>query len=157
MNKTGIRFWARVLALLGFGGALDSCRIINFPACEYGCPYSDYKLSGTVTDKDGKPVPGISVRQYHDPGTGSADIWEGGQLTQTQPDGSFVVEDEFVSFGGDFEFIFRDVDGAENGGEFEDRTQKVEFKQTQKGDNRWYGGKYEATGVKVVLEPRKKN
>ncbi len=40
--------------------------------------------------------------------------------------------------------IFEDVDGEENGGEFASAEVSPEVKQTEKGDNDWYGGAFEA-------------
>ena len=40
--------------------------------------------------------------------------------------------------------IFEDVDGEENGGEFGSAEVSPEVKQTEKGDNDWYGGAFEA-------------
>lgn len=158
MRKIGLRFWAKVLAMLGIGGAMESCDILPFGACMYGCPHADYKLEGTVADEAGNPIPGISVRQYQSPGPnkdGSViyDGWEGPELVKTEADGTFVIETELTSFGGDEEFIFRDVDGPENG-EFEDQAKQFKFTQTQKGDKNWYGGKFETNGVKVVLKAK---
>lgn len=159
MKKIGLRFWAKVLALFGLGGAMESCEIFTIGACMYGCPHADYKVSGSVTDEDGNPIPGISVRQYQSAGPkedGSViyDEWEGAELVKTEADGTFVIDTELTSFGGDEEFIFRDVDGPENGGEFVDKSLKIKFDQVKKGDKAWYGGAYEASDVKVVLKPK---
>lgn len=161
MKKIGLRFWAKVLALLGIGGAMEACDLLPIGACMYGCPHADYKLSGTVTDENGDPVPGISIRQYQSPGPNADrsvtyDGWEGQELVQTEADGTFVIETVLTTFGGDEEFIFRDVDGPENG-EFEDQSQKFKFTQTKKGDKSWYGGCYEASDVKVVLKTKEEN
>lgn len=159
MRKLGLKFWSKVLALLGIGGAMEACDIFPIGACMYGTPHADYKVSGSVTDENGNPIPGISVRQYQSPGPDESgkiiyDGWEGPELTRTEADGTFVIDTELTSFGGDEEFIFRDVDGPENGGEFEDQSQKVEVSRTQKGDKAWYGGKFEAHGIKVVLKAK---
>lgn len=159
MKKIGLRFWAKVLALLGIGGGAGSCDIFEFGMCMYGCPHSDYVVSGTVTDEAGNPIGGISVRQYQSPGPNESgtviyDGWESGELVKTAADGTFRIEQELTSFGGDEEFMFRDVDGPENGGEFEDQAQKFNFKQTGKGDGDWYGGEFSATGLKIVLKAK---
>ena len=159
MRKISLRFWAKVLALLGVGGAMESCEIIQFGACMYGCPHADYKLTGSVTDEDGNPIPGISIRQYQSAGPNEDrsviyDGWEGPELVKTEADGTFVIETVLTSFGGDEEFIFRDVDGPENGGEFVDEPMKIKFDQVKKGDKAWYGGAFEASDVKVVLKAK---
>ena len=156
MNKLIAGFSRRLLALLGIGVVAGSC----IPMCMYGCPHSDYRVSGKVTDKDGKPIEGISVRQYQssgptEDGTAILDGWESEELTTTLSDGTFLIERELTSFGGDEELIFRDIDGEANGGEFEDKPVKITPKQVKKGDGSWYGGSYEAKDVNVVLEIKK--
>ena len=156
MNKLVVGLSRRMLALLGIGVVAGSC----IPLCMYGCPHADYKVSGKVTDKDGKPIEGISVRQYQssgptEDGTAILDGWESEELTTTLSDGTFLIDRELTSFGGDEELMFRDVDGPENGGEFVDKAVKVTVKQVKKGDGSWYGGMYEAKDVNVVLEIKK--
>ena len=49
--------------------------------------------------------------------------------------------------------MFEDIDGAENGGEFESAEAAPEIKRTKKGDKSWYGGAFE---VKADVTLKKK-
>jgi putative lipoprotein (rSAM/lipoprotein system) len=56
------RFFNYILtSILGFLGF--SCTIINEGGEEYGCPYADYELMGTVQDEEGKPIADVDVTE----------------------------------------------------------------------------------------------
>ena len=53
-----------------------------------------------------------------------------------------------------------DVDGEENGGEFEELVQSINVNhdnKIEKGDGSWYRGCYEVTVGDIVLEPKGAN
>lgn len=129
-----------LMALLGFGMA--GCDGIDRAAPEYGCPYVNFNLKARVVDEAGEPIPGIEVRLNNDWGK----LAESDNLGEIDALGSTFP-------GNQYEIVFKDVDGAENGGEFEtlvlDITDKVE--QTAEGEGSWYAGDYKAELGDVTL------
>ena len=53
--------------LVALGGLLGvnlvGCDKGLIPAAEYGCPMSNYRVKGVVTDQNGNPIEGILVAQ----------------------------------------------------------------------------------------------
>lgn len=129
-----------LMALLGFGMA--GCDGIDRAAPEYGCPYVNFNLKARVVDEAGEPIPGIEVRLNNDWGK----LAESDNLGEIDALGSTFP-------GNQYEIVFKDVDGAENGGEFEtlvlDITDKVE--QIAEGEGSWYEGDYKAELGDVTL------
>jgi 16S rRNA (guanine(966)-N(2))-methyltransferase RsmD len=84
----------------------------------YGTPTCDYKISGIVKDAKYKAIPGINVvLQKSNNG-----IKEDVMTITTDKDGKFSTE-YFNSEDLHIDYVkFTDVDGPENGGEFEDKT-----------------------------------
>ena len=114
----------------------------------YGCPYVDYKVSGTVVDPEGNPVEGIQV--------------------ETAPDFLYCARDTTAIDGG-FEIVsgdislpdslyFRDIDGDLNGS-FRTKGVKIsnKFEQVKEASGMWYDGGYEAKGIEVVLSDSDKD
>jgi len=54
---------AGVLSLFGVAGCDDP------PVCEYGCPYAEFHIHGTVTDEHSQPLRGIAVKAGYDADT----------------------------------------------------------------------------------------
>ena len=46
---------------------------------------------------------------------------------------------------------FTDIDGEENGGDFQYQEVPVPVQQTEPGDGGWNNGKFEAEGVEIVM------
>ena len=128
------------MALLGFG--MVGCEGEDRAAPEYGCPHVNFHLKARVVDEAGEPIPGIEVRLNNDWGK----LVESDNLGEIDALGSTFP-------GNQYEIVFKDVDGTENGGEFEtlvlDITDKVE--QTAEGEGSWYAGDYKAELGDVTL------
>lgn len=127
-----------MLSLLGFAGACSD------PTCEYGVPRARFRISGTVTDHGGNPIPNIKIESEtkHD-------------FVRTSPDGRFDLASEGNT--GAQLFTVCDDDGPANGGDFETGEITVEFTEadrTAEGDN-WYAGSFSKTGIEVVLDEKK--
>ncbi len=108
-------------------------------ADEYGCPFSDFHVKGTVTDPDGAPIPGIQVRMDYDVDT-------------TDAEGQYAVQSGRIP-GNEtvFDVVFSDVDGAENG-LFKNDTVPVTFPQSElTGGDGWYEGSATQT-LNVTLQ-----
>ena len=137
------------LGLLGVA-LVDSC----IPKAEYGCPHADFEAKGVVTDEDGNGIQGIRVvisAEYPNPsyvGEPIADtLW-------TNHSGEYITaESQMID---DFAYMdsvkleFEDVDGQENGGQFQNVTIEVPVFKVKDGDGNWYDGAYEA-GANVTM------
>ena len=87
---------AGVLSLFGVAGCDEP------PVCEYGCPFAEFHIHGTVTDERSNPLSGIAVKaeyatdttgdngQYdlHTDGMGKGDAPRELLLTDTDPNRS---------------------------------------------------------------------
>ena len=153
------------LALLGFTGCSD----VNDAPNLYGTPSVDYRVLGTVTDEEGKPLEGIQVVMdnpwivsYLD--EGGKEILPKVDTTNMKILPDTVYTDKKGQFSGlktmagslnKLTVEFRDIDGEANGGEFKsERFTKDKFdkKQLKKGDG-FYEGEYEYS--KTVKMERK--
>lgn len=129
--------------MLGF----SSCFLV--PAM-YGSPYADFKASGKVTDTQGKAIEGIRVavtqhRHYSNTEyvTYDQNDWYEYDTLFTDASGKYLLESSIFSAPNDVSIVFEDVDGPENGGEFETATATPAVEQTKKGGSGWYNGAYE--------------
>ena len=159
--KSGIKsIWrhlaAAVLGLLGFA----SCDIIGFGLAMYGEPHADFKALGTVSDETGKPVEGIRVAiRQHRHYENTSDViydqndWYENDTLYTDSNGAYELSKTIFDKPKDVRIVFEDIDGAENGGEFEPAEATPEIKRTKKGDKSWYGGAFE---VKADVTLKKK-
>jgi len=130
-----------ILSLLGFATACNKQSVEM-----YGVPRIDSRAQGKVTDKTGKPVPGIAVEN---PGGTN-----GPEIVFTAVDGSYDISGNTHSYV--LQLNFTDVDGPANG-EFREQALTVEFSEADKiakGDGDWYKGSYARTGVDVTLEDK---
>ena len=135
-----------LLTILGYGCSTKSG---EEPISEYGCPYADYVVNGSVKDEAGNPIQGIKITAPN----GSDLTSQYAQIVQTDAQGNFTLN-EFSSLRG-HEIIVEDIDGEANGGEFLSDTIQVEslpMTQMEKGSE-WYDGKY---AVKADIQLKKK-
>ena len=143
------RFIYFLLALIGFGaGACDHGSMDDVVA-EYGCPHINFSLKARVVDEAGKPIEGIEVQ------TKNNDFY-----TDNYSDAEGNI-DLNVSMWPDtnIDLVFTDVDGAENGGEFETLELNIADKveQVKEGDGRWYNGEYAADLGDVTMTLKAEN
>ena len=120
---------------------------------EYGMPHADYKVIGSVKDEDGNPIPGIQVL---------ASLWQmdgydemvdypiGTNLSDASGDYT-IIGQEWPSQG--VKVVFKDIDGENNGGEFQDGEATSTWTQVKEPDNRWFEGGFEAK-VDVTLKKK---
>ena len=142
------RFIYFLLALIGFGaGACDNDW--GDVVAEYGCPHMNFSFKARVIDEAGKPIEGIEVQTrngdfYMDnfsDAEGNIDL-----TTGMWPDTNIDV-------------IFTDVDGEENGGEFETLELNISDKveKVKEGDGRWDNGEYAADLGDVTMTLKAEN
>ena len=137
------RFIYFLFVLLGFGAVACDNGSMDDVVAEYGCPHINFSLKARVVDEAGKPIEGIEVQ------TKNNDFY-----TDNYSDAEGNI-DLNVSMWPDtnIDLVFTDVDGAENGGEFEalelNIADKVE--QVKEGSGSWYEGGYKADLGDVVM------
>ena len=91
----------------------------------YGVPYDSYTIDVTVTDEDGIPIKDIEVADEYN------------NAVKTDADGKTTVYQHDFQ---DWKFEVRDVDGPENGGEFESAEiteETLEIVKKPKSKNGW--------------------
>lgn len=147
---------ATALGLLGF----SSCSWLGIGVCMYGEPHADFKAIGTVKDNVGNPVEGIQVaikQHRHYENTSSViydqNDWYDADTVFTDSSGSYELTRSVFSEPHNVTVVFEDIDGEENGGEFEKAEANPKVTQTKKGDKSWYGGAFE-TRADVVLKKK---
>ena len=138
------------LALLGFAG----CSNINDAPDLYGTPSVDYKIIGTVTDEQGKPLKDIQVIvknpngwSYYDDNTSRESLPPQviPDTLYTDKDGKFTSNNVHAISVSKFTVEIQDIDGEANGGEFlQKQLTKNDFneKRIKKGKG-FYKGEYE--------------
>ena len=128
-------------SLLGFATACNN-EDDQPPLVMYGTPYINYKVKGKVTDKAGQPIKGIEV--------GSYDV----KPVTTASDGSYTLSG--ANYLPELELKFTDTDGPANGGDFAEKTVKVEFTEsdrTEQGEG-WSKGSFSKSGIDAELEEK---
>ena len=143
-------FLSGALALLGFAG----CSNINDAPDLYGTPSVDYKVIGTVTDEQGKPLKDIQVIvknpngwSYYDDNTSRESLPPQviPDTLYTDKDGKFTSNNVHAISVSKFTVEIQDIDGEANGGEFlQKQLTKNDFneKRIKKGKG-FYNGEYE--------------
>ena len=138
------------LALLGFAG----CSNITDAPDLYGTPSVDYKVIGTVTDEQGKPLKDIQVIvknpngwSYYDDNTSRESLPPQviPDTLYTDKDGKFTSNNVHAISVSKFTVEIQDIDGEANGGEFlQKQLTKNDFneKRIKKGKG-FYQGEYE--------------
>ena len=138
------------LALLGFAG----CSNIKDAPDLYGTPSVDYKIIGTVTDEQGKPLKDIQVIvknpngwSYYDDNTSRESLPPQviPDTLYTDKDGKFTSNNVHAISVSKFTVEIQDIDGEANGGEFlQKQFTKNDFneKRIKKGKG-FYNGEYE--------------
>ena len=143
------RFIYFLFALLGFGAVACDNGSMDDVVAEYGCPHINFSLKARVVDEAGKPIEGIEVQ------TKNNDFY-----TDNYSDAEGNI-DLNVSMWPDtnIDLVFTDVDGAENGGEFETLELNIADKveQVKEGDGRWYNGEYAADLGDVTMTLKAEN
>lgn len=131
-----------LLGLLGFTAvSCDSPDNLN----AYGTPHVLFSLKARVVDEQGNPIKGIEV-------DANEHYWFDNNCYSDE-NGYFDVSGNLPP-GDQYKVRFIDVDGAENGGEFEtlelDITDNV--KKVAEGSNGWREGEYMAELGEVTLK-----
>lgn len=148
---------AKLLALLGFSTAANSCEALSEIGgggglVMYGSPSASYVFNAEVVDEEGNPIEGIkaSVKPTEPTHLSPSDIPD----AQTDKDGKAQLKLLGIWPQNEFTITMEDIDGADNGGEFESETTTVFIENNDyenKGD--WFRGTA-TKRVKVQLEKK---
>lgn len=133
--------------------ALFFLALLGFSACDskqmYGTPTAEFELLGTIVDEKGNGINGISITtEIHNNSTA---------LTNTKGEFSLITKE--IPIGGDniITYTLKDIDGKENGGEFEQKQYQVQYTEedrTANGDKGWYQGRFTKKET-ITLSPKK--
>ncbi len=107
---------------------------VTLTAC-YGSPHADFKVSGKVMDENNQPINNIQVEVENE--------WN---KVYTDAAGNYQAHGS-LDFGGEYQTLrvaVTDIDGEENGGDFESaiidlKYERDEFKDKDKRDSWDYG------------------
>lgn len=140
------RFIYWLLTMLGFS-SMAGCDV----PVMYGTPSADYEIKGKVLDADGDPIKGIKVEVQT-------------YVVRPEPvtiQRKFSLDDETYDASvqtfpvSKLRLVAQDVDGAENGGEFAERTIELDFSKVEATGDKgaWYSGKF-SLEQDIVLEEK---
>ena len=135
--------WMALLSLLGFAGCDETQEDM------YGTPYAEYTVKGRVTDAAGTPVAGIEVQRSFGVPDPSA--------VRTDAQGAYLFEADGDVLYAPPVLAFTDTDGAAGGGDFAAKRVEVVFAERDRTGQRegsWMYGRFERTGVDVVLDEK---
>ena len=141
------RIAGAVVGILGFAacedGILDPDNYKNDDLCMYGSPHADFRALGSATDEGGNPISGIRVVLHKE--WSWRDTFVENDTLYTDSKGEFLLKPRnHPEQPHKITIVFDDVDGEENGGEFESLTVQPEIVQIKDGDHNWFTGSYEA-------------
>ena len=155
MKDLFLRFCRWVLPFLGVSAVIACDGVLPAPEygvppsgyddmlCMYGTPVVGFSVKGKVVDSEGNPIPCIEVSQ--------SDGYDGRKV-YTSEDGSFDYTAEDIGFEMEtVKLTFTDLDGEENGGDFQTQEVSIPVQQTDPGDGAWDNGKFEAEGVEIIM------
>ena len=144
------RILAAVISLLGFSACDNGGMMLM-----YGTPTFDYQADGRVVDEDGNPIEGIRVKVTlgNEWSTKIDGTQVEGGVVHSGKDGLFTTKKfENIEI---YSLTAIDVDGEENGGEFETQEIRVDtLKPTkEKGDRKgdWYFGVQKYENIEIVM------
>lgn len=140
------KFLKLISLILGFIlTSCDSSPIINNKddpgsgTAEYGTPSAVYKISGHVKDTQDNPIEGIQISFQH-------------ISVLTDNEGEWNIDSTtFPCWDDECELLVEDIDGPDNGGEFQDKTVDLNLQQTEDGSG-WNDGTFEEHSIEIVVE-----
>jgi putative lipoprotein (rSAM/lipoprotein system) len=141
-----------ILALITIIGSFTSCDYINTPA-EYGSPYADYEIKGTVTDSiSSTPVQHVrvTVTQNRTFGRHDSVLVSIDTLAVKETDSTGKYDIQFQTYPLEvqiFNVKAEDIDGSANGGDFAPLQKNAQFTDSDlSGGKGWDKGK----AVKII-------
>ena len=130
------RIGGAILVLLGFSAC---SKLIDAPT-EYGTPNATYRISGSVMTKSGDPIGSVQVAlKFVVPHTEDQYLLR--DTLYSDSSGRFAKEVRVFPVSS-IKMTFSDIDGEQNGGEYQSQTVSVTPVMTEKGNGHWYEGAY---------------
>ncbi len=121
-------------------GAVLGAAACGEDAVEYGMPQARYKIDGQVVAAVGsQPVQGIQIGL-------------GGETVITDASGNFSLDVQTFPCNDQCQLEVKDIDGADNGGEFQDKNVAINPTKTAEGDGDWDEGTFEQSDIEVQLD-----
>jgi putative lipoprotein (rSAM/lipoprotein system) len=121
------------LSIIGF-----TLPVVGCVPLMYGSPSTTYEVKGKVLDNKGNPINGIKIALQDD-----ATDPNPYQIAESQSleNGDYKIRNT-ISPQSKLYLSVEDIDGAENGGEFEEQTIELDFSKVEAtGDkDAWYNG-----------------
>ena len=142
MKELIIKLTTRVLPLMGIT-ILNSCVM-------YGSPHADFEAKGIVSNEDDKGIQGIRVVISATPSNPNNTGMPITDTLWTNHSGEYSSRNDWFANENSVKFEFEDVDGPENGGEFQKVEMEVPVFKVKEGDGKWYQGAYEV-GANVTM------
>lgn len=142
MKARFLTLWGKIVAAIVSVFGLHGCDI---HAVDYGCPYAEFSLKGTVTDEENTRIEGIRV---------AVEAWSvaGNDKRKLYVDTLFSDADGKVSASTGTIYVtdsvsvkIDDVDGEANGGDFQSQVLAPEIVKTKEAEGEWFEGGYETT------------
>lgn len=121
------------LSILGFTLPVVGCVPVM-----YGSPSATYEVKGKVLDNEGNPINGIKIVLQDD--ATDPNPYEIAE-SQSLENGDYTIRNTTLPRSKLYLSV-EDIDGAANGGEFEEQTIELDFSKVEaKGDkDAWYEG-----------------
>lgn len=121
------------LSILGFTLPVMGCVPVM-----YGSPSATYEVKGKVLDNEGNPINGIKIVLQDD--ATDPNPYEIAE-SQSLENGDYTIRNTTLPRSKLYLSV-EDIDGAANGGEFEEQTIELDFSKVEaKGDkDAWYEG-----------------
>ena len=142
---------AGIITMLGFSGCWENLEEYGSPPKEYGTPYVDFTVKGTVVNEETQnPISGIRVgyhpQEWNEDVFGHKPEYSYYAYIITNTNGEFTLTRSSLRILDKVPVFIEDIDGEENG-LFLSKMIEVDFKdavQTQKG-NEWYNSEFTIT------------
>ncbi len=133
MSKKVIKNYNKLIAflltILGIGTSATFSACDDDVVCEYGTPYADFKISGTVTNAQKENIPGVKV------------LLNDYDSTLTDSNGTYSFTTQTFPAETLFPIKFIDIDGDENGNlQPIDTTVVFEDPEFEGQSGSWYQG-----------------
>ena len=142
MKSRFLTLWGKIVAAIVSVFGLYGCDI---HAVDYGCPYAEFTMKGTVTTEENTPVKDIkvAVEVWSVAGNDKRQMYE--KTTYTDADGNVSINTGFVYAPDSVSVKIDDIDGEANGGDFQSQVLSPEIVKTKEADGEWFEGSYEST------------
>lgn len=152
------RFILLLMSVLGFSACSkdnpDDIRVM------YGTPNATYQINGLITDQTGKGIDAILITPMIRDFYGNLIPYDNSHVSSNYGGKFFYaihIDPIFDDTGRKITYLIRDIDGAKNGGEFEEKYVDVTYQKSDYIENsgsEWHVGTY-AKNIEITLTNKK--